>query len=100
MGILFIVVHTLNAPTLTGSAFVQRDPSEKCADLCLSRQQDNDDEISVESQPLFEDVDSAAWASFSSNVKIACESLSSVPVRTFQAFVLMKSVFGLRHIFQ
>ena len=51
-----------------------------------SRQQDNDDTSPVESQPFFEDEDSAAWASFSSNVAIAYEPLSNVPVRTFKDF--------------
>ena len=58
--------------------------SGKCADRFLSRQQGNDDTSPVESQPFFEDEDSAAWASFSSNVAIACESLSNVPVRIFK----------------
>lgn len=51
-----------------------------------SRQQDNDDTSPVESQPFFEDQDSAAWASFSSNVATAYQSLSNVPVGTFKDF--------------
>ena len=58
----------------------------KYADHSLSRQQGNDDTSPVESHPFFEDEDSAAWASFSSNVAIAYESLSNVPVRTFKDF--------------
>ena len=63
----------------------------KCADHFLSRQQSNDDTSPVESQPFFEDEDSAAWASFSSNVAIAYESLSNVPVRTFKDLFLNTS---------
>ena len=62
------------------------DSSGNCADRSLSRQQGNDATSPVESQPFFEDEDSAAWASFSSNVAIAYESLSNVPVRTFEDF--------------
>lgn len=56
------------------------------ADPRPSRQEDKDAKAKVESQddkiPLFEDEDSAAWASFSSNVAAARESLSSAQVRT------------------
>ena len=65
--------------------------SGKCADPFLSRQQGNDATSPVESQPLFEDEDSAAWASFSSNVAIAYDSLSNVPVRTFEDFLFHTS---------
>lgn len=89
-----IKTYTAKASTSAGSAPVvcmSRQhlclmASGICADLNLSRQKDIDANV-PESQddeiPLFEDEDSAAWASFSSNVAIARKSLSSVQVRTF-----------------
>lgn len=69
----------------------------KSADLRLSRQQDSDIEASVECQdddlPLFEDEESAAWASFSLNVVVVHKSLSSVQVRTFQETFVETGLF-------
>ena len=44
-------------------------------------------ELFDEEIPLFEDEDSAAWASVSLNVAIARKSLSSVQVRVMMSFV-------------
>ena len=69
------------------------------ADPCSSSWQDSDAEAPPESRddqiPLFDDEDSAAWASFSSNVAIASKSLSSIPVRDFN---LQRSSFLIHAI--
>ena len=66
------------------------------ADVWLSRWQVDDAEAPVDSLdgqiPLFEDEDSAAWASFSLNIAVARKSLSAVPVSTSNALTLIQYV--------
>lgn len=64
---------------------------EEDADLKSYRQNDGGIKTPIECHdeeiPLFEDEDSAAWASVSSNVATARKSLSSVQVCVMKSFV-------------
>lgn len=110
---VFTKNHTAEASTLARSApivglakqLLWLRTSEKYADPRLCRKEDNDAKAPAESQddeiPLFEDEDSAAWASFSLNVAIARKSISSVQVRTLKKFTPRRyHWFGSRDIFQ
>ena len=77
-------------------------PSRENADPWLPSREDSDAEAPLESQddgiPFFDDEDSAAWASFSSNVAIASKSLSSIPVRDFNLHIAHSSSMSFSRV--
>ena len=79
------------SPWTRNISFVGLSASGKHADPKSYRQNDGGVKAPMECHdeeiPLFEDEDSAAWASFSLNVAIARKSLSSVQVSIIKSFV-------------
>ena len=80
-----------SSPWTRNISFVGLSAWGEYADPKSSRQNDGGVKAPIECQdeeiPLFEDEDSAAWASFSLNVAIARKSLSSVQVCIIKSFV-------------